>query len=229
MPTLHELQKQIEELEAQAQKVQDPVPSAPVETAPADPDITAIADDDPDIDKYLVEPDSELARLLPKYVSTTVAGAKRLLAQARGIGTLLDTVRDETLHDTERVAAAVKWRAGRPAGNDWENLSDADLVESLCLHPHAARLKELSKSICDPVVPTKVDWRDYVKGQWAAIQEFNQLRGEYPLRQAGAAVIGLEYVAARVIKNSPPEIKDDHSARQAIYDYARDLEAGVKG
>jgi hypothetical protein len=93
-----------------------------------------ISDDDPDLKRYLVEPDSELARLFPKFVSTNLAGAKRLLANARGIGTLLETVRDETLHDTERVAAAIRWRAGRPAGNRWEGLGDADLVESLCVH-----------------------------------------------------------------------------------------------
>jgi hypothetical protein len=224
MPNLIELQKEVEQLEQLAEANQQTPVTEAVPQAP-DP-ILDIADHDPDLKRYLVEPDSELARLFPKFVSTNLAGAKRLLAHARGIGTLLDTVRDETLHITVRVAAAAQWRAQRPAGNQWEGLSDADLVESLCVHPHAARLKELSAFICNPEVPPKVGYKQYLQDQWDAIQEFDKLRNEFPLRDVAAVAIRLEYVAARFIKNAPPEISQDFTARQVIYDYAKELSTG---
>jgi hypothetical protein len=83
-----------------------------------------------------------------------------------------------------------------------------------------------SAFICSPDVPAKMGYQEYLKNQWAAIQEFHSLRDEFPLRDVAAVVIRMEYVAARFIKNAPPEIREDFTARQAIYDHAKELSTG---
>jgi hypothetical protein len=182
---------------------------------------TEISDTDPDLAKILHDPDSEMAKLCPGFFATTLPEAKGRLAQSRQEGALLCTVRNEHLPMFERITAAVIWRSRRPAGNVWERLTDADLVESLCVHPHLDRLNELHAHIYDPKVP-KGDWRSYLHGQWAAMEEFHGLRNQFPLRHA-PVMLSLESVAGRIIKSSPPEIKDDFTARREIYDYARSL------
>jgi hypothetical protein len=184
---------------------------------------TEISDADPDLARVLHDPDSEMAKLCPGFFATTLPEAKRRLAQSRQEGALLCTVRNEQLPMVERITAAVIWRSRRPAGNVWERLTDADLVESLCIHPHLARLNELSAYVSNPSVP-KGDWRSYLHDQWAALQEFDRLRGLYPLRTA-PQILSSESVASKVIKNSPSELRDDFTARREIYDYARDLAA----
>ncbi|HKV92331.1 MAG TPA: hypothetical protein VJW20_07265 [Candidatus Angelobacter sp.] len=184
-------------------------------------DSTGIADDDPELSRYLAEPDSEIAKLFPKLVATDLAGAKRKLAQSRHEKSLLATAANEALPIQQRIEAAVTWRSLRPAGNRWASLSEGDLVESLTPHPDHDRLEQLSKQVCNPVV-TKKDWHVYLGDMWAAISEFNALRQKFPLRDV-PVTLSLEAVAGRVIKNSPA-ILDDPAARQEIYTYARDLQ-----
>jgi hypothetical protein len=181
-----------------------------------------IPDDDPDLARFLVDPDSEIARLFPRLVATDLAGAKRKLAQSRHEKSLLATAGNEALPIQQRIEAAVAWRSLRPAGNRWEALSDADLVEALSRHPHQDRLEQLSALVCDPTVPKKADWRAYLGDMWAAISEFNALRQKFPLRDA-PVMLSMEGVANRVIKNNPT-ILNDATARGEVYAYAKELQ-----
>jgi hypothetical protein len=201
----------------------------------AAPDITGIADDDPELPKFLVETASEIDRLFPQSVSTTLEGAKILLAKSRKQAALMAVVQDESLPMEERVEAARQWGAGLVYGKEhWASLGDTELIERLSIHPHTKRLQELSAYVCDSfAVPASGDWQQYLRNQWAAIKEFKKLRAEFPLRLVAqregifnsTIVIGLEAVASKIISNSTKEIQE-HGARTKIYAYAKELEAG---
>lgn len=214
MSNLHEIRKEIEELEKQAAGTTSPAKQEVI----AEPDI---ADDDPRLKAYLTDPNSETAKLFPQFCSFTIVDAKKAMARDLCQKGLLSTAGDEALPLPQRVEAAVAWRALRPVGNRWAHLSDADLVEGLSTHPHLDQLNELSALVCNPSVPKGVDWRVYIQDQWAAISEFKTLREKYPLRDA-PVVISMEGVAGRVIKNSPAMLAN-FDAKQEVYAYAKEL------
>ncbi len=216
MSNLNELRKEIAELEAKAAQ---PYNEQPKSTQYVSPDAAEISDDD--LAQYLHDPEEELVKLCPGLFATTLPEAKHRLAENREERALLGTVRNEQLPMVERITAAIVWRSRRGAGNTWERLTDTDLVESLCVHPHLDRLNELYAYVSNPNVP-KGDWRAYLHNQWAAMEEFHNLRTQFPLRDV-PAMVSLEAAASRIIKNSPSEVKDDFTARREIYDYARDL------
>jgi hypothetical protein len=217
MSNLNVIRKEIADLEALAALSPQEIPKSGIEPAP-EPDI---ADDDPELLKYLSHPDSEVAKLLPRFTATTIPEAKRAMARDLHQKRLLGTAGDEKLPIQQRIEAAVAWRALRPAGNRWATLSDSDLVEALSTHPHLPRLQELAAIVYDPVLPKEVGWQTYLQNQWAALSEFHALRHKYQLRDA-PVVISLEAVAGRVIKNSPA-ILNDFSARQEVYAFAKEL------
>jgi hypothetical protein len=201
---------------------------------PVAPDTTGIADDDPELPKFRVETASEIDRLFPQSVSTTLEGAKILLAKSRKQAALMAAVQDESLPLEERVEAARQWGAGLAYGKEhWASLGDAELIERLSIHPHTKRLQELSAYVCDSfATPATGDWQQYLRNQWAAIKEFKKLRAEFPLRQVAqregifntTIVIGIEAVASKIISNSPKDVS--HGMRARIYAYAKELEAG---
>jgi hypothetical protein len=204
-----------------------------VETAP---DITGIADNDPDLRKFLAETASDLDRLFPHSISDNLEGAKILLAKSRKQDALMNTVQNESLPMEERVAAAHQWSAQLVYGKEhWSSLGDAELIERLSLHPHTKRLQNLSSYVCDSfATPATGDWQQYLRNQWAAIKEFKKLRADFPLRQVpsregilnSTVVFGIEAVASKVIDNSPKAIQDHHGERAKIRTYAKELEAG---
>jgi hypothetical protein len=198
------------------------------------PDITGIADDDPELPKFLFETASDIDRLFPGSVSTNLEGAKILLAKSRKQAALMAAVQDESLPIEERVEAAHQWGADLAYGKEhWASLGDAELIERLSIHPHTKRLQELSAYVCDGfATPATGDWQQYLRNEWAAIKEFRKLRAEFPLRQVAqregifnsTIVIGIESVASRVIDNSPKDVS--HGMRARIYAYAKELESG---
>jgi hypothetical protein len=237
MPTLHELKKQVkelEQLEAQA-NVQAPITVPSADTSPSAPDITGIPDDDPELPKFMAETASYIDRLFPQSVAANLEGAKVLLAKSRNQNALMAVVQDESLPMEERLAAARQWEAGQAYGKEhWASLGDAELVERLSVHPHTKRLQELSAYVCDSfAVPASGDWQKYLRNQWSAIKEFRKLKEEFPLRQVASRagifnstiVIGLQAVASKVISNSAKDIQE-HGARTTIYAYAKELEEG---
>ena len=217
-PSIKSLQQELEALQ--------PNPRT-ISASEIKPDIMDIADDDPELRGYRVKPDGDVDPLFASIAAHDLAGAKQMVAKARNERAFLAAVQDESKPMDERVIAAHKWRDGRPQAKEyWNAFGDAELVERLSLHPHTARLQELSEYVIDSTaVPATANWQPYMRNQWAAIKEFRKLRDAYPLRHA-PIVIGLEAVASKIINNSPAEVKESHSSKMKIYGYAKELEAG---
>jgi hypothetical protein len=228
-PSIKSLQQELEALQPNTKTIS----ASESQTAP---DITNIADDDPELRGYRVKPDGDVDPLFASIAAHDLNGAKQMVAKARNERAFLAAVQDESKPMDERVIAAHKWRDGRPQAKDyWNAFGDAELVERLSLHPHTARLQELSAYVCDShAVPATANWQQYMRDQWAATKEFRKLRDAYPLRHVPSRdgllnptiVIGMEAVASKVINNSPVEVKESHSTKMKIYGYAKELEAG---
>lgn len=221
MSNLHDIKKEIKELEAKAAGSGISQEQA-VKVTAAVPELN-ITNDDPELQKYLTDPNSETAKLFPQFCSFTIADAKKAMARDLHQKKLLATVSDEDLPIQMRIEAAVLWRSLRPAGNRWAALSDADLVETLSTHPQLDRLKQLSALVCDSEVPRNTDWRSYLNDMWAMIAEFNTLRQKHPLRDA-PVMLALESVASGFIKNASRELRDNFDWRREIFDYVKILQ-----
>lgn len=188
----------------------------------ADMEWIKIDDDDPELARFpVVSADTEYAREWPMWAITSLAQAKKALAQHRRSERLLAKVRDESSPMAARIEAAKEWRTTLGPSGYFYQFNGEDLVERLMAHPHCGRLAEL-KSIIDDrtaVEPTAVD--QWIHSRVSALREYRRLFNEYPKRREGTPYTvedSEERIAVHAARVDP-----SHGATRDTYCYVLSL------
>jgi hypothetical protein len=129
--------------------------------------------------------------------------AKRLVWEQRRAQAQLNVIRDESQPREQRIQAALEWRAALPTGNSWAGLRDSDLVESLSIHPHIARLEELHAFITARPKPKEDEIDDYIAGRIRALHDFRRLQSQCPKRQSPVLIAPESNIAFWAKENDP--------------------------